>query len=359
MKKTLLFAATMFAAVTMSAQTITIDGANSDWAGIPMLSEPGGESATVLKIVVPQDGMTLPDGAAYCLMVTGDHEQILAGYPVIYTDADNDNTTGTKPWFLSTMGYDYEMATWSTSSSYAASETGNIREMCIMKAAFSSVPFSGSFGAWLTFNWGALYVPNSPEPSGDNWKWDQSAYHHLTVAPYTFADLNGKFEAAKAYSTHQVLAPGASFNMKVAGSANDTLLWASWTVELKTAGKYTVSADVTSSNSASVDLDLVDMATNAIVASFRSEDKWAPAGSAEYGEWDLSSVPAGKYMLKFSNHVAWSEMVLSSITLTGQGVISGIESTSSSAKAVKVIRNGQVLFIRDGRTFNALGSEVR
>lgn len=37
----------------MSAQTIAIDGANEDWAGIPMLTEPGGESTTVLKIVVP------------------------------------------------------------------------------------------------------------------------------------------------------------------------------------------------------------------------------------------------------------------------------------------------------------------
>ena len=359
MKKTLLFAATIFAGVTMSAQTIAIDGANEDWTCIPMLTEPGGESTTVLKIVVPQDGMTLPDGAAYCLMVTGDHEQILAGYPVIYTDADNDKATGSLPWFSPTMGYDYEMATWSTSSSCAASETGNIREMCIMKAAFSSVPFSGSFGAWLTFNWGALYVPNTPNESGDNWKWAESAYHHLTVAPYTFANLNGKFEAANAYSTHQVLAPGASFNMKVAGSANDTLLWASWTVELEKPGKYTVSADVTSANSASVDLDLVDMATNAIVASFRSEDKWAPAGSAEYGEWDLSSVPAGKYMLKFSNHVAWSEMVLSSISLIGKDLPSAIPAVNMGSKSIKVVRDGQVYILRDGKTFNALGAEVR
>ena len=36
----------------------------------------------------------------------------------------------------------------------------------------------------------------------------------------------------------------------------------------------------------------------------------------------------------------------------------GIANTAVEAKAVKIIRNGQVLFIRDGKTFNALGAIV-
>lgn len=36
----------------------------------------------------------------------------------------------------------------------------------------------------------------------------------------------------------------------------------------------------------------------------------------------------------------------------------GIENVNAEAKATKVIRNGQVFFIRDGKTFNALGAIV-
>lgn len=358
MKKSLLLLAAFFAAMTINAQTITIDGANDDWADVPMLTEPG--APIILKMVVPQTDMTLPNGAAFCMMVAGEHEQILAGYPVIYVEADGDLTTGNDIWFVPTMKVDYEMATWSDGSTYGASETGNIREMCIKQSAFSNLPFIGSFGAYLTFAWGQLYVPNSPEPSGDNWKWSQDAYHHLNIAPYTYANLNGTFAAIDAYSTHQVLAPGAALNMKVAGSANDTLLWASWAVELTNPAVYTVSANVNSTNTASVDLALVSCATNEVVASLRSEDTWAPAGEIALGTWDLSAVPAGKYMLKFSNHVAWSEMLLNSITLTApEGPGSAIDQVSASAKATKVIRDGQMMIIRDGKTFNAIGAEIK
>jgi len=34
-----------------------------------------------------------------------------------------------------------------------------------------------------------------------------------------------------------------------------------------------------------------------------------------------------------------------------------IENTNAAVKAVKVIRNGQVLIIRDGKTYNVLGAE--
>lgn len=45
------------------------------------------------------------------------------------------------------------------------------------------------------------------------------------------------------------------------------------------------------------------------------------------------------------------------ITVPGEG--SGIDEVTTSPKAVKVIRDGQILILRDGKTFNALGSEVQ
>lgn len=341
---------------TMFAQTIAIDGANTDWSEVPMLTEPG--VGPVVKMVVPQDGLTLPDGAAYALMVEGDHEKILAGYPVIYTDADKSNTTGTAPWICPAMGYDYEMATWSTGSLYEQNAAGSVREMCIMQDAFSGVPFDGTIGAWLTFAWGELYIPT--DPSTEGYKWSEATYHPLYVNPYTYADLKGTHAAANAYATHQALAPGATLNMKNAGSANDTLLWASWAVELTKPATYVVNADVTSSNTATVDLYLVDVTTNEVKATFVSEDVWAPTGSAVYGEWDLSDVPAGKYMLKMKNHTAWSEMVLSSITLEEKpSNPTGVEDVRVNNKATKQIKNGQLIVVRDNVQYNVLGAEIK
>lgn len=316
MRKILSLFTAVLVALAVNAQTIAIDGSNADWADVPMLTEPG--ESPILKMVVPQAGLTLPDGGAYCLMVEGNHPQIVAGYPVIYTDADKNPATGAIPWFCSTMGYDYEMATWSAGSLYAANdpEAATIREMCIKSEAFSSLPFAGSFYGWLTFSWGELLIPFVVDANHENVQWSQNAYHALDVKPYAYSSISGTHQAIDAYSTHQVLAPGASFNMNVSGGAQDTLLWASWPVELTTPAVYEVVANLTSTNTASVDLDLVNPANNQIVASFRSKDIWAPNGNTKFGVFNLLNVPAGKYVLKFSNHVAWSEMVLSSITLT-------------------------------------------
>ncbi|MBR4263548.1 MAG: hypothetical protein IKQ48_03115 [Paludibacteraceae bacterium] len=352
MKKSLLFVAAMMAALTMNAQTIAIDGANADWAEVPMLTEPG--VSPVVKMIVPQTGLTLPQGTAYCVMVAGEHEQILANYPVIYTDADNNNTTGTAPWFCPAMGYDYEMATWSDGSLSAASQTGNIREMAIMQSAFTTLPFIGSFSAWLTFNWGQLYIPTDPGTQG--YKWDESTYHPMYVKPYTFADLNGTHLASATYATHEALAPGDTLDM-TNGYANAILMWASWAVELSKPSIYAISANISSTNTASVDLKLVNLATNEIVSAFTSGDL-AGGTAVEVGEWDLSNVPAGKYMLKFSNHVEWSAMQLCSITLEAS-VPSTVNNVKTTTKAQKVIRDGQVYIVRDGKTFNALGTEMK
>ena len=36
-----------------------------------------------------------------------------------------------------------------------------------------------------------------------------------------------------------------------------------------------------------------------------------------------------------------------------------LDNTDADAKAVKVLRNGQVLILRDGRTYNMMGVEVK
>ena len=95
---------------TMFAQIIAIDGTNTDWAEVPMLTEPG--VGPVVNLLVPQDDFTLPEGAAFCVMTEGEHELMLANYPVIFTDADKSTTTGEAAWYCPSFGKDYELATW-------------------------------------------------------------------------------------------------------------------------------------------------------------------------------------------------------------------------------------------------------
>lgn len=349
---------------TMFAQTIAIDGANTDWSTVPMLTEPG--VGPVVKMVVPQDGLTLPEDAAFCVMTEGDHELMLAGYPVLFVDADKSTDTGETPWYCPSFGKDYQLVIWDEGANYsqcAANTTGSLREICFMKNAFSTPAYTGSLHAFVGFDWGNYMIPATPtmnlDENGD-WKWSESKYHAFNVAPYVYADLAGTHAAAQAYSIHEALLPGATLQMSTTSTPYDTEYWASWTVELKKAAKYTVSANVTATNTTSLDLSLVDVATNKVVATFAGEEMWAPAGETTYGEWDLSAVPAGKYMLKAMNHVQWSDMALTSITLTEKNAVeSAVEDVVINIQTTKVIKNGQLMIVRDNVQYNVLGAEIK
>ena len=339
---------------TMFAQTIAIDGANTDWSTVPMLTEPG--VSPVVKMVVPQAGLTLPEGAAFCVMTEGDHEKMLAAYPALYIDADKGGE-GTSQWFCPLFYQDYELTQWTEGTLLGANTTGSVREMAIMQAAFNPVSFKGSIWAFVGFDWGNYMIPATP--TMDAWKWDETQYHPFDVKPFAYANLAGTHTAASAYSTHRALLPGATLQMSTLSTPNDTEFWASWTVELKKTATYTVSANVTATNTTSLDLYLVDVATNKVVATFTGEEVWAPTGATTYGEWDLSKVPAGKYMLKAKNHVQYSDMALTSITLTEKGVGSAVEDVVVNTKATKVIKNGQMMIIRDNVQYNVLGGIVK
>lgn len=341
---------------TMFAQTIAIDGANTDWSTVPMLTEPG--VSPVVKMVVPQAGLTLPKDAAFCVMTEGNHELMLAGYPVLFVDADKSTATGTAPWYCPSFGEDYKLVIWDEGVNYsqcAANTTGSLREICFMKNAFSTPAYTGSLHAFVGFDWGNYMIPATP--TMDAWKWDATQYHPFDVKPFAYANLAGTHTAASAYSTHRALLPGAT--LQLSKNEHDTEFWASWTVELKKAAKYTVSANVTATNTTSLDLYLVDVATNKVVATFAGEEMWAPTGATTYGEWDLSKISAGKYMLKAKNHVQWSDMALTSITLTEKGVGSAVEDVVVNTKATKVIKNGQMMIVRDNVQYNVLGGIVK
>lgn len=340
---------------TMFAQTIAIDGANADWSTVPMLTEPC--VGPVVKMVVPQDGLTLPEGTAFCLMTEGKHETMLAGYPVLFIDADKSATTGEAAWYCPSFGKDYQLVIWDEGVEYstcAANTTGSIREICFMTNAFSTPAYTGSLHAFVAFDWGNYMIPATP--TMDGWKWSEIQYHPLNVAPYTYADFASTHTAAAAYSTHRALLPCET--LQLSKNEHDTAFWASWTVELKEPAIYNVTVDLTATNTTSADFYLVDVATNEVVATFECADQAAPTGATLFGTWDLSAVPMGKYMLKLKNHVQWSDVVFHSVTFS-TGETTALENTQVANTSKKVIKNGQLIVVRDNVQYNILGAEIR
>jgi hypothetical protein len=242
-------------------------------------------------------------------------------------------------------------------STYAANSDGTIHELSVKESAFTSVSFNGSFYAVVGFGpgWDDLTIPTDPITNG--WKWNENQYHSLNIAPYTYANLEGTHTAAAAYSTHEALLPGESLQLGNDNS-NDTALWASWTVELKEATTYYITLDIIGTTGASADLWLVDVATNKVVAEFVGEDIDSTLGKQAYGSWDLSAVPAGKYMLKLKNHVQWATVVFNSVTIS-TGETTAIENTRATATSKKVIKNGQLMIVRDNVQYNVLGAEIK
>ena len=109
----------------------------------------------------------------------------------------------------------------------------------------------------------------------------------------------------------------------------------------------------------SADLYLIDPATNKVVSTFVGEDIANPQGQTTYGAWDLSEVPAGKYMLKVKNHVQWSNVSFKSVTLSKEAPTTALENTTIETTSKKVIENGQIYIIRGNERFNVLGTSVR
>ena len=68
---------------------------------------------------------------------------------------------------------------------------------------------------------------------------------------------------------------------------------------------------------------------------------------------------AGHWMIQF-NKIALNAFNITDIVLLPKdGSATTINSTACGDQAVKALRNGQVLILRDGKTYNTLGVEVK
>ena len=105
--------------------------------------------------------------------------------------------------------------------------------------------------------------------------------------------------------------------------------WTAWVVNINPL-VYDISAFVSCDNGWHPDLYLYDMTTGAEIAS-RSEEYHSSTEGASFdlGEWDLTSVEAGKYLLVVKNNYSGSNLKLKSLTLSYVG--GAIQNISTSA----------------------------
>ena len=81
---------------------------------------------------------------------------------------------------------------------------------------------------------------------------------------------------------------------------------------------------------------------------------------AEEG-YNIQSVNCGDAILVADEGIYTLPALLTDMTLTitvEQNTATGINDTNTTTKTIKVIRNGQLFIIRDGKEFNVLGTQL-
>lgn len=151
--------------------------------------------------------------------------------------------------------------------------------------------------------------------------------------------------------------------------AENTGRWAEWKVELRYPGKYTVSENMRSvwMNDPEGDwllghswqLDLLPT-EGAAVSSYETEKRWEEGELTYEQKWDLSAVAKGTYTLRVKNTEEYAQPKLKYIQLQYNGEIpTDMPETKSATKAVKMLRDGQLLIEHNGIIYNVLGSKEK
>lgn len=314
-KHFLLFLAAFCSVVAVNAEkpTIIIDGDNSEWINIPMLSKPG--EFPVIKVATAEDAI-IGDDNAFVYMIQSDVEldQTWDKYPTMFIDKDyNAETNPISCWQYTAMGVDYMCTTGVTVDknwiSFPKAISDYVIEIAVPKSYVTDL--EPKFGIGVYYGSELWY---SPQYNSSVYKeidpkngW---LYKHRTIS-----DLCGKHTADEA-TTHQSIGDATTtIDFGLRDNGYDTARWAAWPVSMETPIQVKVSADVASTNGWKLQCYLVDMKTNAVVDTTNFSSQSAFTGTKELGKWDLTSHPAGSYMLMLKNRTAYSRVQVNSITL--------------------------------------------
>jgi len=327
MKTTTLLFLSFFMLISIKAQTITVDGNMSDWAEVPVLSEPG---------VFPYAKVHVTEDNVYYMIeieeTAGDFTDN-PSYDALraYIDADRSATTGrVSSWLHISAGQDYDLTSaispWDGSTMYWGSATiqrvysatvaeagFNKSQLAISVPAVTAIPLAESFGMSVSYKIGGGGETHLPA-NDYNFPY-RNAY---SVKPRTIAAENvGIIELTSANAFYMPFMRDENIDdyldfQSGTSPTQDPDQWASWAIDLTTPAIYdikmTYSCDA--GGGAKMDFYLVDMATNETVYSQEDIDYEAAAGEfteKQLGsQLDLSAVPAGKYMLKIKKQIKWA-----------------------------------------------------
>ena len=326
--------------ITMATPpTITIDGDKSDWAEIPMLSEPG--TWPVLKVIPAADAELGTNALVYMMENIADFDPTWNQYPQAYIDKDYDGATSTLSsyWAFDAMGLEYQATTgiqvgedW-VDFPKAMSDNNKVFEIGFPTTYVTDL--GSKFAFAMYYNSGAWFCPDRSEPAVQAFS-PKNGFLYKTRSFTTVAGTTN-LTTANVYAHPSMGEVGAYVDFGLRDNGYDTIRWAAFPIELTKAGKYDVTANVTSTNGWKFEFWVVDVATNAIVAHLDApvSDVSSSETSYSFGTLDLSAVPTGKYMLKVKNRTAYSKVKLNSIDLTyAGGAIVNIPATLEPEDAI-------------------------
>lgn len=355
MKKLFLLIPVLAIATTFvcATPTITIDGDKSDWAEVPMLTQPG--TWPMIKVLPAADANLSTNALAYMVENTEDFDPTWAKYPKAYIDKDyNKATDPIEYWAWPAMGADYQFTIGISDNGWKDFPVGiteNNKAIEIGIPATYLTDLGSKFGFAMYYNNGAWYCPlyegNEIDPANG-----------LLYKTRSYTTIPGTVTAANAYA-HQSIGECTDYvDFGLRDNGNDTARWAAFPVELVNPGKYDITAYVSTTLGWKFEFWLVDVATNAVVAHMDAPGSNVSSSKSFYnfGTMDLSSVPAGKYMLKVKNRTPFSTVKLHSVMLSGG--VADVPCTLNPANAIRsdrawVDHSGAV----DSLLFTPRGSE--
>ena len=327
-----------------TAPTITIDGDKSDWAEVPMLSQPG--NWPMLK-VLPAADANIGENALVFMLENSTAMDLWSKYPGSYIDTDNDPST--KPadsWTYGDMGIDFsctigkDPGTGWVDFPKAKSEDNTMLELGIPSSILTNL--GSTFAIGMFYGTGSSqewFLPTrsgsaNPEVSGN--KGFVYKTRSFTAIPATLTTAN--------VFAHQSIGECVDYvDFGLRDNGNDTARWAAFPIELTQPALYDVTTNVTTEDrSYKFEFWLVDVATNAVVAHIPAPESSVSSSKTSYfcGTLDLRNVPAGKYMLKVKNRKEHSLVKLNNIEIAyAGGYTVNIPSTLGIADAV--ITNGK------------------
>lgn len=321
MKKSLLILCLLLGTLTMNAvPTITIDGDKSDWAEVPMLSEPG--MWPMLKVIPSADAELGTNALAFMMENKEAFTSDWSKYPGTYIDKDYDKSTNpASSWVYEDMGIDYSFTTGADPGSgwmdFPKGKSADYKVIELGVPASYLTDLGPKFGIGMYYGTGGSQEWFLPKRAGDDI--DKKIGFLYKTRP--FAILPCTVTASNAF-VHNCMGDCTDYvDFGLRDNGNDTARWAAFPIELTKPGLYSFTTNVTSTNGWKFEFWVVDVASNAVVAHLDAPESNISSSKSSYtfGPIDLTSVPAGKYMLKVKNKTRYSTVKLNNIVVAYEG----------------------------------------